>query len=67
MSLNYSVDENAELQIVDVVGKVICTYTLETENNVIEINCNELNNGIYFYQVLARGNLIESGKIIIIK
>ena len=67
MSLNYSIDSDAELQILDVVGKVICTYTLFAENNAIEINCQELNNGIYFYQILARGNLIESGKIVIIK
>src|SRR3990172_5288632 len=60
MSLSYYIDADAELQVVDVVGKIICTYTLFAENSTIEINCQTLNNGIYFYQILSHGNLIES-------
>ena len=67
MTIEYEIEGDAEMQITDVMGKVICTYTLFATNNIIEINCNDLSNGVYFYSIIANGNIIKSDKIVIIK
>jgi Zn-dependent metalloprotease len=43
-------NKNTDLRITDISGKIIIQKTLNisNENDVVEININELNNGIYF-------------------
>jgi hypothetical protein len=66
-TLNYTIALDAQLNITDVTGKVICTYNLLSNANSIEVNCKELSNGCYLYNILLGGSVIKSDKIIIIK
>jgi hypothetical protein len=67
MKLDYSVERNAELQIIDLTGKVMCSYQLSAVNHSLSINCEGLSNGVYLYKVVYNGELLNTGKITIIK
>ena len=60
-------NETGLLNIMDVTGKLVSTHTLESAKNSLQINANELNNGVYFYQIMVNGNVVGADKLIIIK
>ena len=69
MMLEYELknNEKAEIEITDIVGKIICKYTLLKENQSINISCNELRNGIYLYRILENNSIIHTDKLVIMK
>jgi len=50
-SVNYNLKEEAVLEVLDIVGNLISTYSLKYTENKIEIGSNKLENGIYFIRV----------------
>ncbi len=57
----------ATMKLFDVTGKLINTYTLSTTKGSITINERNLTNGIYFYSILVKENVIKNDKIVIIR
>ncbi|CAN5446983.1 hypothetical protein BH10BAC1_BH10BAC1_06880 [soil metagenome] len=56
--------KNATLKIVDVTGRTVKIIE-GIEINEIEINRNEINNGIYFYSLIEAEQVISKGKLVI--
>ncbi|CAN5468650.1 hypothetical protein BH10BAC1_BH10BAC1_07490 [soil metagenome] len=69
MQLDYSlnVGEVGELKIFDVTGRLVAQYNLNANENILQINQNILNDGLYLYQVLTNGQVVGSDKLIITK
>jgi hypothetical protein len=68
-NINYVLtsDENAELVITDVTGKLVKAINLNQEANQMQIDLSHLQNGVYFYYVKQNATIIASDKIVIIK
>ena len=69
MTLNYKLNagEIGELRIMDVTGRLIVKYTLNNNENLLHINQTTLDNGMYLYQVLTDGRIINADKLILVK
>ena len=70
MILKYSLKSNdkAEMKIYDVTGRLINSYKLtEGDNNTLKISEDELQNGIYFYNVIIDNKVKSQSKIVIVK
>ena len=70
MILKYSTKPNskAEMKIYDVTGRLINSYKLtEGDNNTLKISEDELQNGIYFYNVIIDNKVKSQSKIVIVK
>ena len=70
MVLEHSLNETevGKLNIYDVSGRLIDSYNLLSgENKQLNINKTDLENGIYFYEVIINDKLQASDKLIIIK
>ena len=69
MTLTYDLgkDTEANMNLYDVTGKLISTYNLSNTIGSIEINEDQLKNGIYFYCILVNGIKVNTNKIVIIK
>jgi hypothetical protein len=68
-TLAYDLKKNndAEVLIYDVTGKVVYKTSLDNLENMKQINTNNLNNGIYFIQLIHDKNLLWTDKLIISK
>ncbi|PKP43860.1 MAG: hypothetical protein CVT95_11665, partial [Bacteroidetes bacterium HGW-Bacteroidetes-12] len=51
------------LQVMDLMGRVLLNKTINNATN--QININTLASGLYFYNVLQNGNVVESGKLVV--
>jgi hypothetical protein len=69
MQLDYSLSENETgiVKIMDVTGKLVASYVLEKDKTNIAISEAALKNGVYFYQIIVNGEVINSDKLVIIK
>ena len=69
MVLDYTINETdkAIMEIYDVSGKLIRSYSLNPASNQLILNEDKLNNGAYFYQLRVNNQLVQSDKLIIIK
>ena len=56
--------DNAHINIFDRSGKKIFTQSVESAQE-IKINTTQLNNGIYFYRITEKNNVIAADKILI--
>jgi hypothetical protein len=66
--LNYTFAEeltNVELLVYDITGKLISKQVLSNETDVVLINNQEIENGIYIYSIVAEGNLLGTGRFVI--
>ncbi len=61
---NYS---NAKVNLFDITGKIINSYKLSDTKGILQMNEQDLNNGIYFYSILVGDKTIKTDKIVIIK
>ncbi|MDF2438419.1 MAG: hypothetical protein K0Q95_2795 [Bacteroidota bacterium] len=64
-SLTIKLDDKfntCELQIFNVLGAVVFSKTLTTQSTTVSTN--DLPAGVYFYKVITKSNVIQSGKII---
>lgn len=68
-TLAYDLKKNndAEVLIYDVTGKVVYKTSLDNLDNMKQINTNNLHNGIYFIQLIHDKNLLWTDKLIINK
>ena len=59
-------NEGATFEIVDIIGKVVYTHTLEGKKGIVKdrIDVSTLSPGVYYYRTLINSK-IESGKLII--
>jgi len=62
-SLNETLNETPEITITDATGKMILVKAVRANNNIIEVETNDLNQGIYFY-TLSAGSLSQKGRFI---
>ncbi|MBK8368164.1 MAG: T9SS type A sorting domain-containing protein [Bacteroidetes bacterium] len=69
MILDYDLGgySNAIVNLCDITGKVIGTYKLQSNKGILQMNEQNLNNGIYFYSILVGEKTIKTDKIVIIK
>jgi Secretion system C-terminal sorting domain/SprB repeat/Right handed beta helix region len=69
MQLEYTIteDQNAILVIYDVTGRKLSSYTMNSNNNKLQIDESKLSSGIYFYQIILNNQLIQADKFIIAK
>jgi hypothetical protein len=69
MQLDYSLNEGEAgiLKIMDVTGKLVASYVLENSKTNIAISEAALQNGVYFYQIIVNGEVVNSDKLVIIK
>jgi len=69
LQVDYSLEEGqqAELLIFDMLGNKRNNYKLKAGNKTLSINDTELQNGIYYYQVISNTQILKQDKIIIIK
>ena len=69
MILDYDLGNytNAKVNVFDITGKVISTYKLSDTKGILQMNEQNLNNGVYFYRILVGEKIIKTDKIVIIK
>ncbi|MBL0329049.1 MAG: T9SS type A sorting domain-containing protein [Bacteroidetes bacterium] len=69
MSFEYQLkaNDNAEMQIYDITGKLIKSYQLNSIATQTNIDTELLNCGIYFYTIILNNQLVQSDKLVIIK
>ena len=69
MVLEYHLPEkdNGEISILDLSGRVLKKYLINSKNYQLNISENELSAGTYFYKILVNDLLVKTDKLIIIK
>lgn len=69
MQLDYDLGgySNADVNLYDVAGKLIKSYKLGSSKGNLQLNEQNLHNGIYFYRILVGDKVIKTDKIVIIK
>jgi hypothetical protein len=69
MELDYDLGNNlsAKLNLYDVTGKLISSYKLDSNKGILQMNEQNLNNGVYFYHILVGEKTLKTDKIVIIK
>jgi hypothetical protein len=69
MTLDYDLGSysNATVRLFDITGKLITGYNLSETKGILQMNEQNLNNGIYFYSILVGEKTIKTDKIVIIK
>ena len=69
MQLQYSMEkgQKGELKIFNVSGELLKSYELSDDKTSIEIMEKDIDNGVYFYQVLINKGIVYNNRIIIIK
>ncbi len=67
VNLNYSgvTTFPATISIMDVLGNVVSTTTLNINLSYLSIDVSTLNSGVYFYQITGAGKNLKTGKILI--
>ena len=60
-------NEKGVVNILDVTGKLVESHILENSKNNLQINANDLYSGVYLYQIIVNGNLVNADKLVIIK
>ena len=68
-TLAYDLKNNNEatVQIIDVTGKLVFTTDIDNINNILQINTNQLQSGIYFIQLVKLKQLLWTDKVMISK
>ena len=60
-------DAGGSFIIFNSVGQIVYQYNLISSENSLNFNTEKLTPGVFYYKILARGNLIDNGKLVIIK
>ena len=56
-----------EFIIKDITGRIVYNHPLNNAQEVLPIDVSNLNNGIYFWVIQSKNDILETGKIAIIK
>jgi type IX secretion system substrate protein len=67
MMVDYTITNDATMEIVDVTGNIIGQYTLSALNKNIEIHNNNLANGVYLYRITNANGILQTGRVVIMK
>ncbi len=67
MTLSYTLAQAAELSIYDMQGRRLITYTLLPNNQTLNLNLDQLNAGIYYYNLHTHDNQLKTEKLVIVK
>jgi hypothetical protein len=67
MTLEYSINNDARLEIMDITSTLVGTYNLPVTSNTIQIKNDNLQNGIYLYRVISNNAVIKQGKIVVMQ
>jgi hypothetical protein len=69
MTLEYhtATEETVVFGIYTIEGKLVKSKTLNIKNNSIEINAEELNAGVYYYEIKEGGKRVKTQKLVIVK
>jgi hypothetical protein len=59
--------ENCQLKITDIAGRIINTYSISGSNGSLNINASGLCQGIYFWEMISENNILDKGKMVILK
>ena len=68
-TLAYDLKQTSEatVNITDITGKLVYTTQISNESNLIKINTQGLQSGLYFIQLHANGKLVWTDKVMINK
>jgi hypothetical protein len=68
MMLDYSINTDARLEIMDITGNLVGTYNLPATGTTIKVQNDNLQNGMYLYRVISNNNtIIKIGKIVVMQ
>ena len=69
MQVDYNISENQKgiFEVYDLTGRKVLTHEMGTGKNSFTISESNLDNGIYFYQVISNNKRIAQNKLVIIK
>lgn len=59
--------DKAQLDVYDITGILILSYELPADKSKLQINTDDLLNGIYLYKVMVNGKINQNNKLVIIK
>jgi len=65
--IDHPINTEGELIIYDVTGKQLYSYIINAGSNKTLIVSDNLNNGVYLYEIRANNQKVDSNKLIIIK
>ena len=57
----------ATIQLIDISGKLVYTTRIDNLNNLLKINTNDLNDGLYFIRLISNKTLLWTDKVMISK
>lgn len=57
--------EAARVKIVNLLGSVVKEQVVDTQNSSLQIDINDINSGIYFYSLIANGEVVSTSKLIV--
>ena len=67
MVLDYVIDADGTLDILDANNKLVARYKVNAKEQKMEINNEQLVNGVYVYRLMVKNEIIKTDKIVIIK
>jgi hypothetical protein len=66
--IRYNVSsKNAQITVTDEKGKLIKTIPVNEDEGSLNLDCNALSAGAYYYSLIADGKIIDSKKMIVVK
>ena len=70
MQLLYSLNQakTATLTVYDITGKQVYAKDLDISTSLVDVNINNLSQGVYYYKIIdANSKILKADKLIIIK
>ena len=64
LSYTLAIDEDAELVVRDVTGRIVSTMVLKAENHTATLVAEQWTSGLYFYTVSQHNNSLSNGKLV---
>jgi hypothetical protein len=56
--------QTAVVNVYDLTGKLVAVTPITSNTGVVTLNLNDLESGVYLFQVLSEGQLLSTGRII---
>jgi len=56
-----------ELRLIDMLGNIVGVFSINGSQGQLNMNERSLDNGVYFYQLVANDRILSEGKIMILK
>jgi type IX secretion system substrate protein len=67
MTLDYNLKNDAVMEITDITGNLVATYVLPATETTMQVQNNNLQNGMYMYRIISNNAIIKQGKIVVMK